>query len=143
MTYFISSASILASITFIPILSQELGLENTFITLVVALYSFFVFLGSAIGGRASDRFNRKIVILIGLFTSTITFSGVFFAQDDISLLIFRIAAGFSAGLAPPAMIALAYEQRHKMGIFSAFGALGWGFGTIVAGWVALFQKIHL
>jgi DHA1 family tetracycline resistance protein-like MFS transporter len=140
MAYFVSSASILASITFIPIYSQELGLDNTFITLIVALYSSFVFLGSAIGGRASDRFSRKLIILIGLLTSAVTFSGIFIVKDDLSFLIVRITAGFSAGLAPPALIALAYEKKQTgMGVFSSFGSLGWGFGTIIAGWVALFQ----
>ncbi|MFW9928094.1 MAG: MFS transporter [Candidatus Thorarchaeota archaeon] len=137
LTYLLSSAAILASVTFIPIYGDSIGLSKSSITTIVAFYSFFAFLGSFISGRMSDFKGRKIIIIIGLISSAITFTGQFFANSELTLLIIRVLAGLSAGIAPPVLIAYAYELKYKMGSFSSFGSFGWGIGTVTAGEIAL------
>ncbi|MHA2297459.1 MAG: MFS transporter [Candidatus Hodarchaeales archaeon] len=137
--YLVSSASILASFTYIPLFMDEFGLGKDSITLVVACYSLFAFISSSLAGRGSDHYGRRIFLWVGLLLSAITFTSQFFAFDFLSVLLTRLLAGFSAGIYPPALIAYAYENRSLMGKFSGIGSLGWGLGNIIGGIIATFS----
>jgi DHA1 family quinolone resistance protein-like MFS transporter len=48
----------------------------------------------------------------------------------------RIVTGFCVGVYPGALAAYAHDSKMKMGRFASFGAVGWGVGTIIAGFAA-------
>lgn len=138
---FLTSAAGIATWIYIPIFARELGISDTNIGIIAGLFSTALFFSSYIFGRASDRYGRKIFITIGLIASAITLSLQIFAQDFISLLFIRILVGFSVGLYPSALVAYVYESKEKMGKFASFGSLGWVFGSLLAGLVALYFAI--
>ena len=133
-----ASASILSSVTFVPIYLDEIGATNDFIVITVAIYAFFAFLSSMTFGRLADRPNlgRKVFIKLGLLFSTGTFIFQFFLTTPEGLLLTRVLAGFAVGIYPGAMFSYAFETGHKLGKFSAFGSLGWSFGSLIAGLLA-------
>ena len=64
---FLSLAATNVSWVYIPILAKGLGLSDTYIGIVVALYAFALFLSSYLFGRASDKLGNRIFFLrIGL-----------------------------------------------------------------------------
>ena len=128
----------MASWNYIPIFARELGISDTNIGIIAGLYSTALFFSSYLFGRASDERGRKIFIVIGLIISVVAFFLQVFANDFISLLLIRILVGFSIGIYPSALVAYVYKAKEKMGKFASFGSLGWVFGSLFAGLVALY-----
>lgn len=139
---FMAGAALLSAFTYIPILARDhLGLDEFYVTLLVGTYAAASFISSYIFGRAGDIYGRRIVLRLGLFLSAVTFGLLWFATDSVSLFIIRAANGFSVGMYPGALAAYAHDSEMKMGHFATFGSLGWGVGTIIAGFAAGFN-IH-
>jgi MFS family permease len=70
-------------------LGREMGLSEMQITAIIASSSLTVFLASPVWGRASDRWGRKRVMLIGLFgftAGTVLFNSVLYAGLEGLLL---------------------------------------------------------
>lgn len=129
----------LSAFTYIPILARdELGADNFYVTVLVGFYAVASFLSSYIFGRAGDIYGRRIVLRLGLLLSTLTFGLIIISNSLEILFIVRILNGFCIGIYPGALAAFAYESDMKMGRFASFGAVGWGVGTIFAGYAAGF-----
>jgi MFS family permease len=146
----LSQLAIYSSSLFIPNLSVELGANDTMVGIIVAIYAVALFASSYIFGRESDIHDRRIFIKAGLGLSVITFMLQVLADPSFLapllastwlLATMRFLAGFTAGIAPAALTAYVYDSRGRMGEFSAYGSLGCGFGTLVAGFVALYWGI--
>lgn len=122
----------------IPRYVHNIGGSDLDVGLVIAAYSFASLLSSYVFGIAADRYGRKIILRIGLVMAVISAILQLFAKDPYSLLLARAAIGFSVGMLPPALVAYAYEIQHKkkVGGFLGYGSLGWGIGSIVAGFAA-------
>ena len=138
---FLTFAAAMATWTYIPLFAREIGISDSGIGIIVALYASALFLSSIIFGRASDRYGRKIFLLIGLSVVTIAFFLQIFAFDYNSLLIIRTLAGFCAGIFPSALVAYVYERKQLMGKFASFGSLGQATGSLVAGIIASYFMI--
>lgn len=129
---FLTNASIMASTIFIPVLAQnEFNSTKFEIGLIVAAYGIALFFSSYIFGRLSDIHGRRFFIRIGLIASAVLFFLQVFAVNVSSLIIFRVLAGFSAGIFPAALIAYVYESKNMLGKFSSYGSLGWAFGSLI------------
>lgn len=127
----------LSAVTYVPILAREgLGADELYVTLIVAVYATASFLSSYIFGRAGDIYGRRIVLRLGILLSTISFGLLVLSASLEWLFVIRILNGFCIGMYPGALVAYAYESEMKMGRFASFGALGWGMGTLVAGFAA-------
>lgn len=135
-----SGAAILSAFTYLPILARDfLGADEFYITMIVAVYATASFASSYIFGRAGDIYGRRIILRVGLLLSMLSFGLLIIPMSLEWLFIARILNGFSLGIYPGALAAYAYESDMKMGRFAAFGALGWGAGTITAGFAAGFN----
>jgi MFS family permease len=139
-----------ASILFIPNLSEDLGADETMVGIIAAVYAVALFVSSYLFGRESDIHDRRIYIRIGLGLSIITFllqvltDPNFFAPllgNPFFLAIARFLAGFTAGITPAALTAYVYDSRGRMGKLSAYGSLGSGLGTLLAGFIAMYWGI--
>ena len=134
-----AGAAILSAFTYIPILARDhLGADEFYVTLIVAAYASASFLSSYIFGRAGDIYGRRIILRLGLVLSTISFALLIIPTGLEVLFLFRVLNGFCLGIYPGALAAYAYETKMKMGRFASAGALGWGAGTILAGYAAGF-----
>ncbi|WXG44130.1 MAG: MFS transporter [Promethearchaeati archaeon SRVP18_Atabeyarchaeia-1] len=141
-----------ASIIFIPNLSEDLGADNTIVGVIGAIYALALFVSSYIFGRESDVHDRRIFIKIGLGLSIITFllqalsDPIFFAPLLIHpwlLALIRFLTGFTAGMVPAALTAYVYDSKGQMGRFSAYGSLGSGLGSLLAGFIAIYWGIFV
>jgi len=138
---FLTFAAAQISFVYIPVFARELGVSDVGIGILVALYSSALFFSSYIFGRASDRFGRKIFIIIGLLAATIAFLLQIFSNNYISLLIIRTLVGFCVGIYPSALVAYVYEKKKNMSKFASFGSLGWFVGLLVAGVIIIYFTI--
>lgn len=138
---FLTYAASQISFIYMPVFAKDLGVPDIGIGLIVALYSSALFFSSYIFGRASDRYGRKIFIIIGLVVATITFLLQILAHDYTSLLLIRILIGFCIGIYPSAIVAYVYEMKNNMGKFASFGSLGWAVGLAAAGIVVTYFTV--
>ena len=126
----------------IPILpsyaTKNLGADEFMIGVIVASFSFMMFIFTPIWGRVSDRIGRKPVLLIGLVSSIIGYL-TFALTDSLTMLIAsRMLAGIGGANISAAQAYIADvtppDQRAKgMGLIgSAFG-LGFVFGPFIGG----------
>ena len=135
---FLSRAGLFCSIIFVPIIIQEdFNGSDLDVGIIIAIYSFAVFISMITFGRLSDIKGRRKFLRIGLFASSITFFIQIFAYDTVSFAVLRFIAGLCAGIFPASLIAYVYESKKLMGKFASFGSLGWSFGSIIAGYIAV------
>jgi DHA1 family quinolone resistance protein-like MFS transporter len=139
---FLTYAAAQVSFIYIPVFARQLGIPDVGIGIIVALYSSALFFSSYIFGRASDRFGRKIFIIVGLIAATVAFFLQIFAYDYVPLLIIRTLVGFCVGIYPSALIAYVYEKKTNMGKFASFGSLGWFVGLLIAGIIITYFTIR-
>lgn len=132
-------------------LGREIGLSEVQITFIIGASAMMVFLASPIWGRASDRFGRKRVLLIGLFgftVGTVLFNSVLYvglagALTGLglfgALVIARMlhaammAAAMPAANAYMADITTTENRTKAMGAAGAANNFGAILGPAVAG----------
>ncbi|MCS7118969.1 MAG: MFS transporter [Archaeoglobaceae archaeon] len=140
---FLTQLSIASSLLFIPLFAKELGASDLEIGLIASAYSLSTFFTSNIFGRISDFYDRKLIILSGLFLSAIFFFAQCFAKNAFQLLLVRTLLGFSIGIFPPTLISYAYSKNKNVGYFSSFGSLGWAIGQLIAGIIVFYHGIFI
>lgn len=125
--------------TFLPILARdELDIGDAPIGIAVFLYSSALFLASYTFGRASDVHGRRWFILGGLLLSALAMSTNLLIRDAPSLWVIRFFTGFAVGIFPAAMVDYITRSSGRLGRFSAWGSLGWGVGSLLAGVIAAY-----
>ncbi len=140
----LSSAGLSASSLLIPnIARDQFGSSNWEIGLVVAGYSATIFMSSYVFGRFSDVHGRAFVLKLGIFLTASAALLQLFANDTYSLMVIRLILGLCAGIYPSALLAYVYDKDKKIGRFSSFGSLGFGFGVFVAGIIGIYWGIFL
>ncbi len=128
-----------------PILPQliiEFGASGQAIGLLVAAYGITQFLLSPITGRQSDRFGRKIFIVIGVIVFAI--AKLIFAVGDALWMLYvsRLLEGVAAALIVPPMMAYVAditttEQRARgNSLLSAAMSAGFVIGPGLGGMLA-------
>jgi len=135
---FLTFGAILASWTYLSIFARQLGMSDAEIGFVVAFYSVSLFISSFVFGRASDKFGRRLFLLIGLLFSSLALFLQIFAYDFFTLLLARSFVGFCMGIYPAALVAYVHEKRKNLARFSAFGSLGWSLATVTGGMLAVY-----
>ncbi len=139
----LSYSAIMLSITFVPTIAKSLGANWMEISVVVGSYNLAYFLSSFIFGRLADVHGRRRFIVGGLLLATLAFFLQYFYTSYLTLLIFRILAGFTVGIFPAAVISTAHDFGMKMGKLSSWGALGWAIGSYSAGIIAMITNLRL
>jgi MFS family permease len=135
-------------------LGREIGLVEVQIGAIISSSSLTLFLVSPLWGRASDRWGRRKVLLIGLFgysVGTVLFASVFQAallgylvplSALILLIVTRVAnATVMAAVAPSANAYMAdittlTERIKGMGAIGAAGNIGAILGPAIGGLLA-------
>jgi len=138
---FLTFAASMASWAYVSIFARDLGISDTEIGFIVAFCSLALFLSSFVFGRASDKYGRRLFLLVGLVLSAVAFFLQMFAQDFLTLLIIRVSVGFCLGIYPSSLIAYVHENKKDLSKFSSFGSLGWAFGSFIAGSIAVYFTI--
>ncbi|MDP9172985.1 MAG: MFS transporter [Planctomycetota bacterium] len=110
-------------------------------SLVVTVYGAVYFLGSYIAGIVADRFDRKLLLSIGLLGNAAAILGIGLSRDYQTILLLAVAAGLFGTLFHPAANALAPSHYPKapgmaIGLLGIGSGLGFFFGPQYAGWRA-------
>jgi MFS family permease len=140
---FLTNASIMMSIIYIPLLAEEMGANYTQVGIIMSLYGVCLFISSYIFSKAADTWNVKKLLLLGLACSAVAYFLQIFAYDPLSLALLRGLLGICIGMYPAAFIMHVYGLKRSIGKFSSFGALGWAFGFFGAGLIEDFDLIFL
>jgi MFS family permease len=135
-----AGAALLSAFTYVPLLAREtIGISELLVTVIVGGYATASFISSYIFGRAGDVYGRRVVIRLGLLLATVSFGLLMVSSSFEILFLVRLVNGFSVGMYPGALAAYAFESKMKMGRFATWGAVGWGAGTLFAGYAAGFN----
>lgn len=110
-------------------------------SLIVTIYGAVYCLGSYAAGVLSDRFDRKILLSIGLLGNAASIAAMGFTRDYFVIVALSVAAGLFGTLFHPTANALAPSHYPKtpglaIGLLSAGSGLGFFFGPLIAGWRA-------
>ncbi|MFI5571364.1 MFS transporter [Streptomyces sp. NPDC051740] len=123
----------------LPHMGAELDLDRAALTWVVSGYALTFGSLMLLGGRATDLFGAKRIVLAGLavFTAASLAGGL--ATDAPLLLAARIAQGAGAAMLSPAALSVVVrlfdgDERNKaLGIWSALGGGGAALGVLLGG----------
>jgi MFS family permease len=130
---FLSNASVMMSMIFIPLFADIVGANRMEIGIIGASYGIAIFFSSYFFSRASDMRDKRVFLKGGLFIAAIAFLLQVSASSALSLTIVRGVTGFALGIFTAPLIVYTYESGGKLGMFSSYGALGWAVGGMLAG----------
>jgi MFS family permease len=118
--------------------------EPLLIGVALSLFGFLNSFSQPLTGRFSDRFGRrKPFILFGLALLGVASGLYVVAEDYWHVMVLRALQGLGAAFTIPATVALVNElattgdRGGNFGVFNTFRLLGFGFGPLVAGTVAV------
>lgn len=128
-----------------PDIQRDLGFTATGIQWMVNAYLLALAIVFAFGGRLSDIFGHKRVLMIGIVTFAVASAGCSLTPDssfaEAWMIFFRTVQGIGAALLFPAALAIVVgvfplKERGKalalfFGLSSAFTAIG----PILGGWL--------
>lgn len=138
----LSSAASYVSLIFIPVYAKDaLGATAFEVGVIVGFFNFTYLLSSYVLGRWADMHGRRLVLLTGLIASAGATLAQLVANDSLTLALSRGLVGFAGGAYPAALLTYAQERNEKMGKFSSYGSLGWGVGSLVAGFLGIYWQI--
>ena len=111
----------------LPSIGTALGFAAADLEWVVTIYVLFTGGLLLLGGRLADRFDRRLIFLIGLsvFTAASLASGL--APSPGALIAARAAQGVGAALLTPAALSIlttTYSGVQQTKALSAWGAIG-------------------
>lgn len=146
--HFVSNFNFSVVMMILPLLIIKTGAALWQVGIV---YSFFYlpFLSELKFGQLSDKYGRKKLMLIGFLLSSLFFFLLFQAKSvpEIFLLVVLTSVGLSM-VGPSIQGFITRLSRGKegeiTGIYQSIGALGYGTGPFVAGFIAdLFSLGHV
>ena len=141
-TMFISMLGMGIVTPFLPAYARELNASNLQIGLVQSAFSITGIFTLLFVGRLSDKFGRKIFLVIGLGILALSSLGLMYAKTPEMLILMRLVQGLGASAHLP--IAQAYlgditpegNEGKWMGYFNAIMFAGIGAGPLLGGVLA-------
>jgi MFS family permease len=100
----------------LPIMSpfaESLGATPFVTGLVVGMYSLSNTIGNIVSGFLTDRKGPFYILIIGLFSTSISLFLYQFASDPVGLLVIRFLHGLVAGLIVPAAFTYSANKTSK------------------------------
>lgn len=133
LTVFIDVLGIGIIIPILPFYVESFGASAFIVTLLFAIFSFFSFFSAPLLGALSDKFGRRPILIISIFSTAIGWL-VFAAANSIFLLFLgRVIDGLAAGNFPIAqnyLMDIAKDEKEKTTNLGYIGAI-FGVGLII------------
>ncbi|MBD1574300.1 multidrug effflux MFS transporter [Vibrio sp. S17_S38] len=105
----------------IPTIASDLNVEINWVAMTVSLYVFGLAIGQLLGGQFSDKYGRRIVMMIGLIIFALGSVAISSAQSIQVLWACRFIQSIGGGIAivcVPALIRDNAEGREAARLFS-------------------------
>lgn len=109
---------------------------------LIALYTLALFFLSPLWGILSDRFNRRVVIALGLIGSGVSLGMLDNVSSLAMLYASRMLSGIFSAAVLPATLAYvaetcgASDRPKKYAIVASFTSLGFMLGPMIGGWLS-------
>lgn len=114
--------------------TRDLGLDDFQAGMLIGCYALASFAASPFWGRFSDRYGRRLSIIIGLLGFSLAFGLFALGSTFAELLSARILGGLLAAAAMPSVMAYAADSSEPSERSRAIGMVGASFGLgVVAG----------
>jgi MFS family permease len=140
----LSSAGLSGSALLVPnMLRGDFGANTIEIGLITASFNAALFSSSWVFGRATDVYGKRRILQIGLLITSIALFLQVLPHDTTMVGLSRVFVGMACGIYPSALLCHVYENDKKVGKFSAYGSLGFGLGTFIAGIIGIYYGIFI
>jgi len=123
----------------LPILVENMGVGGILIGLILSSFSISRLLFLPLFGTLSDKYSKRIIILLGLSLYSVIAFLYTAVKDPFHLIIVRLLHGMSSAMAVPVIFALVAsitppgEEGKFMGILNRSIFFGMAFGPFVGG----------
>lgn len=123
----------------LPVYARDLGATGIWIGLTFSVFAVTQTLISPFVGRWSDRYSRKLLIVLGLLCYLTAAIGYLTAESFVQILLFRAFSGCGTSLiftVAYAYLGDAVPARYEgrwIGIFSIADIAGFGIGPVFSG----------
>lgn len=136
----------------IPILpnfaSNELGISDSGIGIIIAIYSLMQFVFNPLLGKLSDKYGRKRIIAYSLLVTALSYILFSYSSSFLLLFLARLLAGIGgsnigAAQAYISDITTDEDRTSGMGLIGAAFGLGFVFGPLLGGLLADFGYMFI
>jgi MFS family permease len=116
-------------VALMPAISDRQHLSTAALDAIFGIYAVGLLPGLLLGGRASDAFGRRAVVLAGSATATAGTVLMLFSQHPEALTVGRLTVGLGVGLAMSSGTAWASDLKGPAGAATAGAVLMVGFAV--------------
>lgn len=130
--------------TILPSIALDFHSSAATLSLIVMLFAYSQGYVGIIGGRLSDLFGLRRMMILGFFICFITLIGLFLSPNLLSLTLCRLFQGIGTALLICTSTAIAvnitplYRRGTILGLLSSASYLGTSLGPIIAGAIATY-----
>lgn len=130
--------------TVLPSIALDFNSSAATLSLIVMLFAYSQGFFGIIGGRLSDLFGLRRMMILGFIICFVTLIGLFLAPNFLILSIFRLIQGIGTALLISTSTAIAvnitplYRRGAILGLLTSASYLGTSLGPIIAGAIATF-----
>jgi len=135
--------------TFLPVFAGiYIGLSSTLIGVLLAVNILLMSLLQVYGGNIADRFNRRVLIVVGSLTNLTYLALIPLGGNFWQLLGICVLGGVGGAIALPAASALTVVEGRRFGmgstiaVFAMAFSIGMVIGPLVGGGIADFANIN-
>ncbi len=123
----------------LPRFAEDMGATGTWLGLIFSGYAFTQVPLMPLVGRLSDRFGKKLFLLLGLLMYVVAAAGYLWAPGYRELFLFRLVSGVGAAMVVPTAYAYIGDltprgrEGRYMGVFNIAMVAGYGLGPTLGG----------
>ena len=127
----------------LPAIQASLGFDASTLPWVVSAYALAFGGFLLLGGRASDLFGRKRVLLLGMASFTVSSLLLGLAPNAVTMIVLRALQGMSAAFMSPAALSLVIvtfsegaERNRAFGLWTTVATAGAAIGLLLGGFLS-------
>ena len=111
---------------------------------VISAAPFGLVIGALVAGPSSDRFGRKIVLILSVLTFSVFTLGAAYASTPTEMAILRLLAGMGMGAAMPNASTLLseYAPQRRRALMITIMFTGFNLGSALIGFIAGYMIPH-
>lgn len=123
----------------LPRFAEDMGASGPWLGLIFSGYAFTQVPLMPVVGRLSDRFGKKLFLLLGLLLYVGAAAGYLWAPGYREMFLFRLVSGAGAAMVVPTAYAYVGEltprgsEGRYMGVFNIAMVAGYGLGPTLGG----------
>ncbi len=123
----------------LPRFAEDMGASGAWLGLIFSGYAFTQVPLMPVVGRLSDRFGKKLFLLLGLLLYVGAAAGYLWAPGYRELFLFRLVSGAGAAMVVPTAYAYVGDltprgsEGRYMGVFNIAMVAGYGLGPTLGG----------